>query len=77
MNKQILSVRGLIMFYNTQTKMYYIIGSDTEEEFENPLECWNEYRDKLDEIMKKRIGDALEKEGRDRYTGAYQQTFDL
>jgi hypothetical protein len=36
---------------------------------ENPLESWTRFIDRLDGIVRRRIGDALEQSGKNRYTG--------
>lgn len=36
---------------------------------ENPLESWTRFIDQLDGTVRRRIGDALEQSGRNRYTG--------
>lgn len=36
---------------------------------DNPLEAWTSFIDRLDSRMRRRIGDQLEQQGRDRHTG--------
>lgn len=39
---------------------------------ENPLEAWVRFIDRLDCRVRRRIGDKLERDGRNRYTGEKQ-----
>lgn len=45
-------------------------AGDTPRGFENPLEAWSCFIDTLDGRVRRRIGDMLENEGKNRYTGA-------
>lgn len=36
---------------------------------ENPLEAWTRFIDLLDARVRRRIGDELERDGKNRYTG--------
>lgn len=38
-------------------------------ETDNPLEAWTRFVDRLDAKGRRRIGDVLERQGRNRYTG--------
>ena len=40
---------------------------------DNPLESLTHFEDKLDSMLRRRIGDTLEQSGRNRYTGEVQQ----
>lgn len=37
--------------------------------YENPLEAWSMFTDEIDRIGRRMIGDKLESEGKNRYTG--------
>lgn len=37
--------------------------------YENPLEAWSMFTDEIDRIGRRMIGDKLEAEGKNRYTG--------
>ena len=36
---------------------------------ENPLEAWTKFVERLDMRVRRRIGDELERDGKNRYTG--------
>lgn len=38
-------------------------------DFKNPLEAWTYFIDTVDGRVRRRIGDMLERQGRNRYTG--------
>lgn len=42
---------------------------DDGGEFNNPLEAWTRFIDLIDMRVRRRIGDLLEKQGFNRYTG--------
>lgn len=42
---------------------------DSKLEFENPLEAWSVYLMRADALLRRRMGDKLEAEGKDRFTG--------
>ena len=46
---------------------------DAGRTFENPLEAWTLFIDLLDSRVRRRIGDMLEKQGKNRYTGLAEE----
>lgn len=42
---------------------------DAGGEYENPLEAWTHFVDLIDGRVRRRIGDLLERQGKNRYTG--------
>ncbi len=52
----------------------YVVSIDGEPEaesiYENPIEAWSRFIDSADSRVRHRIGDLLEMQGRNRYTGA-------
>lgn|GEM_PF-1231856 len=38
-------------------------------EYENPIEAWSNYIMTVDALLRRRLGDKLEAEGKNRYTG--------
>lgn len=38
-------------------------------EYDNPLEAWSVYIMRADALLRRRLGDKLEAEGKDRFTG--------
>ena len=40
---------------------------------DNPLEAWGMFMDRLDARVRRRIGDELERAGKNRYTGIKNQ----
>jgi len=40
-----------------------------KREYENPLEAWSNYIMSVDSLLRRRLGDKLEAEGKNRYTG--------
>lgn len=46
-----------------------IAGEETRGSFTNPLLAWGCFIDVLDGRVRRRIGDMLEREGKNRYTG--------
>lgn len=61
----------------TQRGGQYVVNIDGEPEaegiYENPIEAWTRFIDSADSRVRRRIGDLLEKQGRNRYTGALEQ----
>ncbi len=62
----------------TQRGGQYVVNIDGEPEaegiYENPIEAWTRFIDSADSRVRRRIGDLLEKQGRNRYTGALEQS---
>ncbi|NBK18584.1 hypothetical protein D7Y41_26685 [Anaerotruncus sp. 1XD22-93] len=62
----------------TQRGGQYVVCIDGEPEaggtYENPIEAWTRFIDSADSRVRRRIGDLLEKQGRNRYTGALEQS---
>lgn len=55
---------------------YIITAADeclTDCKSDNPLESLTHFEDKLDSMLRRRIGDTLEQSGRNRYTGEAQK----
>ncbi len=42
---------------------------ESKLEYENPLEAWSVYIMRADALLRRRLGDKLEAEGKNRYTG--------
>lgn len=42
---------------------------ESKLEFENPLEAWSVYVMRADALLRRRLGDKLAVEGKDRFTG--------
>nr|DAQ35621.1 MAG TPA: hypothetical protein [Caudoviricetes sp.] len=42
---------------------------DSKLEFDNPLEAWSIYIMRADALLRRRLGDKLAAEGKNRYTG--------
>lgn len=54
---------------------YYVYAGDSEDahaSFANPLTAWACFIDVLDGRVRRRIGDMLEKDGKNRYTGEFE-----
>lgn len=57
-----------------KTELMSIINSVVDQalencESENPLEAWSRFMDRFDACVRRRIGENLERNGRNRYTG--------
>lgn len=61
-----------------KTELMSIINSAVDQalencESENPLEAWSRFMDRLDVCVRRRIGENLERNGRNRYTGEMER----
>lgn len=69
MPKTMFSNRGILLQYDVVNDNYIIINGTSHKEIKNPLLAWREYIEKVDNMVTKQIGDMLEKQGKNRYTG--------
>lgn len=57
----------------TQRDGRYVVSIDGEPDaggsYENPIEAWTQFIDTVDCRVRRRIGDLLETQGKNRYTG--------
>ena len=58
----------------THKEVYKIVDEALEKtkrrtSYVNPLEAWSMFTDEVDRIGRRMIGDKLESEGKNRYTG--------
>lgn len=61
----------------TQRGGRYVVSIDGEPDtggsYENPLEAWTQFIDTVDCRVRRRIGDLLETQGKNRYTGLSEE----
>ncbi len=67
--KVMFNNRGLLMLYDESTNMYIVQSKAEQRIYDNPLIAWNDYITALDNMVRKQIGNLMEKQHRDRYTG--------
>ena len=79
MNESKIALQEEIMLYRLrevqlkQSGERYVVSIDGEPDtgrsYVNPLEAWTQFIDTVDCRVRRRIGDLLEKQGKNRYTG--------
>lgn len=61
---------GYVFAYDKTTNKFIVrLPKKTQIEYDNPIEAWTSYVSLFDIAVRKRIGDMLEKQGKNRYTG--------
>lgn len=73
----LFSNRGYLLLYDTIQKQYIFDRLGNKTTYDNPIHAWNDYSQSLDIYMRKVIGDKLEKEGKNRYTGLPEEKLNL
>lgn len=75
MQKIMFNCRGAMLIYDTALEKYEIRREGSaKKEFSNPLIAWRSYWETVDGIMMRRIGDTLEKQRKNRFTGEPETT---
>ena len=70
MTKEMFSIRGITLEYDASTEGYIVKKNGVRSYIsKNPIEAWSVYIDTVDTTVRKQIGDMLEKQGKNRYTG--------
>ena len=72
MRKPCFRYQHIVMEYDPDDQTYRVWNGQEEMELddpENPLEAWKVWNGLLDGYMRRRIGDALEAQGKNRWTG--------
>ena len=68
--KPLYELREVHLWQDGDRYIVTVDGNDAAEaEFDNPLEAWSRFADILDARVRRRIGDMLDRHGRNRYTG--------
>lgn len=61
--------RGISMQYCQDSNKYIVTVKSTSKEYDNPLEAWSTYLTLIDIAGRRYIGNMLDKQGKNRYTG--------
>lgn len=70
--KMLYELRGVSLSVDGEIYIVRVDGKPEQERgFLNPLEAWRVFVETLDCRVRHRIGDMLEKHGRNRYTGEF------
>lgn len=68
--KEMYNNDGYIFGYQKVTDLYVVCTPDGSSEwYKNPLEAWCAYENLFTSAIRRRIGDMLDRNHRDRYTG--------
>lgn len=67
--KVLYQCREVQLLQSGRAYVVEIAGEGPRGEFANPLEAWSCFIDILDGRVRRRIGDMLERQGLDRFTG--------
>lgn len=67
--KVMFNNRGLLLFYDEDADRYIVRSQAEQRIYDNPLLAWSDYITALDITVRKQIGNLMEKQHRNRYTG--------
>ena len=74
-DKTMYQTHDIALLYDKDRDRYTVKSPGGKKTFSNPLEAWDGYWNKVDMLMRKRIGDMLEKQGKNRFSGCEQTKF--
>jgi len=63
---------GVKLIYEKTMNRYTVSSAGTTYNTSNPLEAWCTYWNRVDSVMRRKIGNLLEKQGLNRYSGEEQ-----
>ncbi len=67
--KVMFNNRGVLLLYDENTNTYIVQAKAEQRIYDNPLIAWNDYITVLDSAVRKQIGNLMESQHRNRYTG--------
>ena len=69
--------RGISMQYCQDSNKYIVTVKSTNKEYDNPLEAWSTYLTLIDIAGRRYIGNMLDKQGKNRYTGEISELWKM